>query len=126
MRFRRPVSDALRHPVCFGPNDVRAQIPAVRLECEGYAPWYSDQVFRFETRWKIWASVLHLYRSGIGFLLGTLTCAVRTTTCAVRTTATARIAIAQVKPQCSVIAQNAPDLAEHINHFGNIFHRGRL
>ena len=48
MRLRRAVGDGLRHRVRLAPDDVAAQIPAVRLERERDAPRDAHEVFRLE------------------------------------------------------------------------------
>src|SRR5689334_7864162 len=49
MRLCRPVGHTLRHRVWLRPDDIGAQIPAVRLKRKRHAPGDADEVFRFQS-----------------------------------------------------------------------------
>lgn len=48
MRPRRPVAHGFGHTVRLRPDDVRAQVPPIRLQRKRDAPRNADQVFGFE------------------------------------------------------------------------------
>src|SRR5689334_14420010 len=112
MRAGGTVGDTLRHTVGLGPDDVRAQIPSVSLECERHAPWDANEVFWFQPRW-------------IGFALAyckawhtsILSHSVLARVCVATAPFIAVVVrISQVQPKRAVIAQHAPHLREHLPH----------
>src|SRR3990167_7362229 len=123
MCLRRPIHHALGHRVGLVPDDVRAEPPAVRLEGEGDAPGYSNQVFRLESGDRHTVRLRHRPDRGTCVrLLGapTPTAAMSVPRIALSATAGAhadaarsgRVTIPQIQPQRPVIAQHPPHLAE--------------
>ena len=107
----RPVRHALRHRIGLGPDDVRSQIPAVRLEREGDAPWDAAKVFRLEAG----GSIVTWTGDAVACLM-----------VGMATESAARVAIPQIQPAHPVIPQHPPDLAEHAHHRLHVSVRRRL
>src|SRR5258708_23205777 len=58
MRPHRAIAHAFGDWVGLGPDDVRSQIPGVRLECKRNSPWDTDQVLGLEA-WRPDPAVTH-------------------------------------------------------------------
>ncbi len=112
MRLGAAVGDAFRHGVRLVPNDVLPQIPAIRLQSEGNAPRDADEVFRLAVGRVGFQQSADARPRACGLLVTRVYMRAAVTIAAL---AASRIAIPEIQPQRSVIAQHAPHFAKHIN-----------
>src|SRR5690606_36089127 len=110
VRLCGPIRHAFRHRVRFMPNNVSAQIPAVRLKSEGDTPRDADKILglqSFDTATRI---------PGLSLFQPTL---VVVPTSAARTVVT----VTQVQPDCPVWPQHLANPAEHLDQLRDVLLR---
>src|SRR5690606_31131003 len=119
MRLGRSILNAFRHSVRLVPDNIRPQIPAVRLQRECDAPRDSDEVF-----------FLQSVRNPVIAELDSSLCTAyfRRFTCIILPVfpAVPRITISQIQPQRPVIPQHPPHFPEHLDHLFDVFFRRLL
>src|SRR5690606_24265599 len=119
MRLGRSILNAFRHSVRLVPDNIRPQIPAVRLQRECDAPRDSDEVFFLQSVRNPVIAELDSSLCTAYFLR--FTCIILPVFPAVP-----RITISQVQPQRPVIPQHPPHFPEHLDHLFNVFFRRRF
>lgn len=126
--LRGPVGHRFRHRVRLRPDDVAAEVPAVRLEGEGDAPRDADKILGLEVpdHGVAFRGVPgRQSRLVLGRLRSGQTRRLRHTRRVIEIAGrTGRIRVAEVQPHRPVVPQDAPHLAEHRDHVGNVFLRG--
>src|SRR5690606_624353 len=109
VRLRGPVGDALGHGVGFRPDDVGAQIPAIRLEGEGDAPGEADQVLGLERRHHQSVPLREHWLPDLATVPGISALGPTVPVVGV-------VCVPEVKPERPTAAQNPPHLAEDLDH----------
>src|SRR6185436_9477152 len=135
MRLRRAIRDRLGHRVGLVPDDIRSEIPAVRLQREGYAPGDTNEILRLQRRVIVaprarvcpfrmrrdLGSAERLDLRAAAEVTVTLECALvgRGPAPALRSPRSG-ITVPQIHPAGAICSQHAPHFAEYADHRGNV------